>query len=125
MSVDPLSCEFNRTLLAKLGRMKCRIVSDSMEPLLRVGDVVEIEPAKIEVLRRFDILVFQQYDKMLCHFLWNKNSTGKHPSITTRSLKKPRADDLPITPDLLLGRVVDRKLSGWTIAKIILCNLSS
>lgn len=108
-----------RTILAKTKTLSCRILSDSMWPLLRVGQSVTISPVPDE-LRPFDLIVFRYGERLYCHFVW---AVWKDPhEIQTRSLKTCLSNDLPIDPSHVLGKVVDRKVPWWMRAAVILLN---
>lgn len=100
--------------------LKCRIVSDSMSPLLEVDDEIRVEKvADLKSLSPFDLIVFQQREQLICHFVWRHNRLSKKPSLTTRSLKEPLNDDVPVTGERLLGKVTNRRIPAWTRWKIL------
>lgn len=100
--------------LAKDGRINCRIISGSMEPLIMTNDFVDIEPLSGE-LKKFDILVFFQKDKLICHYVTHVNlSDGK---IITANLIG--GEDLPFEKDQILGKVVNYKVGFWQKLKLL------
>lgn len=114
--------EAARRRLYSRGTMTCRIASDSMQPLLKVGTEVEIVP--VREIDRFDLLVFQYQGRLTCHFVWTLNFIGDPPTITTRSLKNPLEDDLPVPLEFVLGKVIshqlDRRTRVWLMARAML-----
>lgn len=94
--------------------IKIKIKSDSMEPLLKVHsdyDLFKIE--NLADLKRFDIIVFWQVDRYICHFVWKKQiclNTSDEIWIT-RSLKNKFEDDLPIKKEQILGIIRDYRVS--------------
>jgi signal peptidase I len=83
-----------------------RVASDSMAPILKTGDILQIDPVKDpQSLKRFDIVVFKSSDRLICHFLWSHNHIGNEPSFSTRSLLNPWVDDAPSSYSFLVGKV--------------------
>ncbi len=113
--------EAARKRLISRGKLRCRIVSDSMYPLLDVGSEIEVEP--VTRPERFDLVVFWERSRLTCHYVWSLNSVDDPPTVTTRSLKNPNEDDLPVPLDKILGRVVSHALDwrtrAWLIARSI------
>jgi signal peptidase I len=92
------------------GGFNCRVVSDSMTPFLKVGEIVRIEPVgDFRDLRRFDVIVYKSGDKLFCHYVWSLNRL-EPPTVVTRSLKGRRHDDLPVPFGDILGRATGRRL---------------
>ena len=109
-----------RRILTKVGKLTCKIVSPSMDPLIRVNDTVTIEPvADVTSLRRFDLLVFELQGRLTCHFLWHR--TGSQ--FLTRNLRDVYNNDLPISTRAILGRVVDRRIPVAKRLAIVIGNL--
>ena len=48
------------------------VVTDSMEPLIRVGDKIIVTVGDKD-LKRFDIIVFWKNDRLTCHYVWAMN----------------------------------------------------
>ncbi len=116
-----------KVLIKNTREITCRIVSDSMEPLIRIGDRVRVECVDtIKSIKPFDIVIFLNQDKLFCHFVWNISIGEKSAQILTRSLKNPHHNDLPTTPDQILGRVLHPQLSRrtrlWLILKTLFKN---
>lgn len=109
--------------LAKSGELKLRIASDSMHPLLKVNSLVKVVPLDLDQLKRFDVIIFWENDRLMSHFLWAKQSSEKSEKslFITKSLKDPKGFDLPIKDNLLLG-TLDVKIPILTKIKIILMN---
>ncbi len=98
-----------------------KIASDSMEPLLKIGQEIKLVFKPIDDLRPFDLIVFLENERLVCHFYWHRNSLDG--SILTRSLKNPKLSDFPIHPDFYLGLVPDIRLGFAQKAKVTLLNL--
>jgi len=114
---------YKKELLQK-GSIQCQIVSGSMEPIIKTSDLVTVEPL-IEEPKHFDILVFWEKNKFICHYLYhlNRKSSSSSESIyITRSLRNS-AEDLPLPRSHVLGVVVSHQLSFVRKAKIILIRL--
>lgn len=97
-----------RAEIARAGSVKATIVSDSMAPVIRAGEDIEIQ--KIEDpsrLRKFDILVHWNGEILVCHYLRHRNEHFQENGealFVTRGLRLEH-EDLPITSSRLLGRV--------------------
>lgn len=120
MPLTPELVNSFRKVLRQKGRLKCRIVSDSMLPVLEVGDIIEIEPVrKIRKLRRFDLLVFFDGNQLMCHFLWKKSKVDNNQTIITRSLKRCLINDPSVYDSFILGKVISHHLP-WRYRLIVL-----
>lgn len=97
-----------------------RIVSDSMLPLIKVGE--EISMIKLPpTLNIFDIIVFYDKGKLICHFVW-QDQKQFNGAVITRSLKDPYKNEVPRDYKNLLGWVPSKKISWTCKTKIILLN---
>lgn len=122
--IDRPTFRHYRAVLEKVGQLKCKVVSDSMRPVLNIGDIVNLEPiADPRTLRRFDIVVYHAGDRPNCHFVWNHNRLGSEPTIAMRSLKDPIGDEIPVGFASLLGRVVDHRIPWHIRARVLFANL--
>ncbi len=93
--------------------LRFNVVTSSMEPLIPVGEKIIID--KTAELKQYDIIVFWQNEKLICHVLWHFNQRlkmGGSPIWVTRALKGIHWD-LSIQPDHVLGKVVNHQLSFW------------
>ena len=100
-----------------------QIVSNSMEPIIKTGEIIHVEKLTGEP-KIFDILVFYQNNIFLCHYFWKKNTyidnDGKN--YLTRALASHGAD-IPFSRDQILGRVVGKHLSFLRQYRIVLREL--
>jgi signal peptidase I len=96
--------------LQKLPFFKGRIVSGSMDPVIKVGDQIVVEVGHPD-LKRFDIIVFHAHGKLICHYIWAYNRIFTPVLFQTRSLFGNK--DHPIDHSSYLGKVVSHKLSWW------------
>ncbi|MES2527112.1 MAG: S26 family signal peptidase [Bdellovibrionota bacterium] len=94
------------------------IVSESMLPVLKIGDKITVEVGN-EKLERFDIIVFWSQNKLVCHYVWAINRTVRPLLIQTRSTFY-REKDYPIEFADYLGKVVSHRLSAWDKIRIFL-----
>lgn len=85
------------------------IVSDSMEPLIKTGDKIVVGIGDRD-LKRFDVIVFYNQGKLICHYLWAVNKIIEPILFQTRSLKYG-GKDMPVSFDDYLGKVVSHRLS--------------
>lgn len=110
--------EISREVFEKLKQQpffKGVVVTDSMTPVVKVGDKIVVEINARE-LNRFDIIVFWKDGILVCHYLWAMNRVVKPILLQTRSL--PGGKDVPITFDDYLGKVVSHRLTTWDKLKI-------
>lgn len=104
--------------LKQLAFFRGNIVSDSMVPVLNIGDkiTVEVGSRKIE---RFDIIVFWSQGKLVCHYLWAINKRVEPILLQTRNTQYGEKD-YPIDFDDYLGKVVSHKLTTWDKIRIFI-----
>jgi hypothetical protein len=100
--------------------IKLKIASDSMQPLLRTHDVIEVHKLS-KPLETFDLIVFESSGRLMCHFVW-RNQIGFNEKVVTRSLKEPRADENPIHIKKVLGWVPAAKIGFGTRCWLMLTN---
>ncbi len=105
--------------LKQLPFFKGIIKSDSMEPLIKVGDRILVEVGA-EELKRFDVIVFWKEDskELICHYMWAINRIVTPILYQTRSLRYD-GNDHPIMRDHYLGKVISHKITFWTKVKIL------
>lgn len=106
-----------RFYLKEKGEIHLEVVSASMEPLIKVGEQVDVKPmlSGSGTLKKFDIIVFWNGELLICHYIRNFNLLavpGGQGSITTRGLKTRRYD-LPCYDEMILGRVLSHRLTFW------------
>jgi signal peptidase I len=103
--------------IKKLPFFKGVIVSDSMEPLLKIGDKIVVEVGTRE-LKRFDLIVFWNGEKLVCHYVWAMNRLVTPFLLQTRSMKY-LGKDVPINWDDYLGKVHSHRLFGLAKFKLM------
>ena len=88
-------------LTAPATPLRLSVSGDSMRPLLRAGDMVEVERVPPAELRAGDIVVVQRQGEFVTHRLLRVDERGWHThGDGTRSL------DVPVAADEIVGRVV-------------------
>jgi len=97
--------------------LKFRVVSDSMAPLIKVGDELTFE--KKSAYNIFDIILFKRKDELFVHFVWRDQSSFNN-TLITRSLKNYLADEEPVSIGEVLGTVAEFKIPAATKIKIYL-----
>lgn len=94
--------------------LEFQVRSPSMEPLIKIDDVIKVK--KIDrTLNRFDIIVFKsqipQDKKIYVHYVWRIIHQGTDKEIIiTKGLNNP-SKDVPITKEFVLGIVTNFSLS--------------
>jgi signal peptidase I len=111
--------EVLRKKLARGEQHTLKIVSNSMEPLIKVGEeVVVCSPPKPEHLQIFDILVFSQGNRLNAHFLTKVDWQRDH--FVTRPLRDPSQQDYPISFKDIIGIIPHKKIGWWQKLRILL-----
>lgn len=105
------------------GASELKVVSDSMEPLIKVGESIVLEKSQLNQLKIFDIIVFNQGARLNCHYL--TKTDHKRDQFITRSLKNPTSQDYPIQSKDIIARVKNKKLSWWHKSIIMIRSLLS
>lgn len=104
-------------------KLKFKVVSDSMLPLINIGDELTIKKDNQYTL--FDIVVYSKNSKLIAHFVW-RNQISFNQTLITRSLKDFYTDDEPVEESAILGVVTNYKISILTRIKILfLCLMRS
>jgi signal peptidase I len=96
--------------LQALPFFKSKVITNSMEPVIMVGDEIIIDVGNPNI-KRFDIIVFYSDEKLICHLLWRKNKIVKPVLLQTRNMRGGM--DLPIAHENYLGKVINFRLSLW------------
>lgn len=94
---------------------KFRIVTGSMAPLIPVGAAVIVDG--VAEIRPYDIIVFWQDDKLICHTCWHENKIIQRDGqkiYVTRPLRGARRD-FSILQSQVLGKVVNYRLPRWRL----------
>jgi len=97
--------------------LRGRVLTASMDPLIKVGDEIVVD-IKSNDLKRFDIIVFIQDDMLICHYIWSINKFVRPILIQTRSLLGKK--DFPIDLEKYIGKVISHRLSFVQIIKILI-----
>ena len=99
------------------------VVSGSMEPVIMTGSLIEVEPLEsIDELRTFDIILFWNGKRLICHYLWHINQLPGADGariIITRPLAPKDGEDQPVPTAHVLGRIVSHRIPFWRRARII------
>lgn len=100
--------------------LKFKVVSDSMSPLIPVGTEVYIRKFEMnDVLKRFDILLFKQGDRLICHYFWHENKVFDKGLINTRCIRYGGQDN-PFSRSQIIGVVTNFKIGCWLRMKILI-----
>ena len=104
----PLIPKINRTvdvdvlpLLLRQGKIRFRIVSDSMNPVLRAGDLVELKPAE---LKAGEIVVFSRGEVLIGHRLVRSFEKEGTQWVVTKG-ERSLTEDLSVPAAQVIGRV--------------------
>lgn len=89
--------------------------SDSMAPLLRRGDQVQLGPIALEELEIGDIVVVGTADDLLAHRYWGTQLVDGNTYLLVRGDRLPYYD-APIPETMLRAIVLGRRRSGHLLA---------
>lgn len=99
-------------------QVSLQIVSDSMEPLIKVGESIEVAKVQsVKELRVFDIILFDQAGRLNCHFLAKVDYENN--VFITKSLRHPGVSDYPIGSDQIIGIIKQKRINWWLKIKLI------
>lgn len=101
--------------IKQLPLFKSKVVSDSMVPVIQIGEEVIIDVGNMDI-KRFDIIVIYQNEKLVCHYLWQMNRYLKPILLQTRNMSGRL--DFPVKVEDYLGKVMSHRLSFWQKFKI-------
>ena len=110
-----------RSELLRGGAREIQLVSNSMAPLLPTGARAMVEGCSIGELKPFEIVVFWENGKLICHVVCGQGelpAADGQASLVTRGLSS-KSFDLPIPADCILGRVTSHRLTWWQKTKFI------
>lgn len=102
--------------LKTLFLFKSKVVSDSMVPIIQVGEQVIIDVGNMDV-KRFDVIVIYMDGKLVCHYLWRVNRYLKPILLQTRNMSGNL--DFPVKIEDYLGKVMSHRLGFWQKLRII------
>ena len=92
--------------------LEFNVRSDSMKPLLKVGDVIKVTELESDP-NRFDIIVFKGQNKALfVHYVWRIliNHKDNKPYYLTRGINN-KERDFPVNREDILGVVNNYKIT--------------
>ena len=106
MDMDLVKFRALKMRLQREGRLELRVASTSMQPVIWKDQAVVAEEVNPKELKKFDIIIFWQQQKIFCHLLWHIQKNEKNEDIfITKSLENPCEIDMPLKEELLLGKV--------------------
>ncbi len=89
-----------------------------MSPLIPVGAIITIRKInENESLKKYDILLFKNGQRLVCHYFWRENQLFDKGFIITRSIKN-MTEDLPFSKTQVLGVVTNFKIGPWLKIKM-------
>lgn len=109
-----------KLLLIKKETVNLKVITDSMYPLIKINDTVDVK--ETNQFKRFDIVVFREHERLMCHYVW-ADSFLKKDGIITKSIKNPKQIDYTVDRKDILGKVQNYNLSLFQKIKILLLNI--
>ncbi len=107
MDYQQLALELAQGSLTEAGLLRLRVSGESMVPALRPGDRVVIHPILVQDLQVGDLLSFRQGPAVVTHRV--VRSSGRDFLTKGDNLRQP---DAPVSPQEVLGRVVQVEQDG-------------
>ena len=104
--------------------LKAKVMSDSMEPVISIDDLIIID-TNIDQIKQYDIIVLwdKASQKLLCHVLNHIYFTSNNSINTYQTIGlKNRHHDLILTQEEILGKVINYQLRFRDIFQIWLKN---
>ncbi len=94
-------------------KLNAKVISGSMEPVIMTGDLVEVEAVRVETLKMFDIILYWDGEKLICHYVWHLNripGAAGERVILTKKIGKGNPD-FPVSEYKVLGRITNFSIS--------------
>lgn len=113
--------EMLKMAINQKGYFKIKIISGSMEPLIKTGQELIVNKLTDNLkLKKFDILVFWNGSLLICHYLWHTNQLtfNNRDLYITRPLLA-REDDFPIERKNILGIVTEIKIPWYLRLRLL------
>lgn len=123
--LDSASFENLKNEMGRARQMGFKIATGSMQPLIKAGDLIHVGTLDTSVVARFDILVFWDGTRLVCHYLWHVNQLRLENGLKvyiTRSLN-PSGEDMPFSEDRILGRVTNFRIPTATRVRLVIAAL--
>lgn len=91
------------------------VVSESMAPIIKKGEQITIEKVELKELQVFDIILFEQAERLNCHFITQIHiaSDKNESTFITNAYSSPKRSDYPLHHDQILGKVRGKALSFY------------
>ena len=103
--------EILKNKISTVGKLKVKIISDSMSPFIKIGDQIEILPL-VRHPQFGEVIVFYDQNRLNCHFFLKYELQLGAPHYLTIGLKS-KYPDLPVSPELVLGIASKLKKPLW------------
>ncbi len=122
--MDKIDLIILKKMIKKFGSIELKVKGVSMQPLISENETIYIKELSKE-LKRFDIIVFHQDQKLIVHYFWQKNRyfSDNGEVYLTRPLNPIRGYDIPINKNDILGIVDNIKITKYLKFKIIFYKL--
>ncbi|MCR9202935.1 MAG: hypothetical protein NXH75_00015 [Halobacteriovoraceae bacterium] len=120
MEEIPFDIEVLRKKLLRGDIVSLQVVSDSMEPVIKTGESIDVGHISLKSLRPFDIILFFQGGRLNTHLLVKTDEINNQ--FITQPLKLPKHNDYPLSGDEILGIVKNKKLNLWHRLRVSLRN---
>lgn len=118
MEEIPFDIEVLRKKLLRGDTVSLQVVSNSMEPVIKTGEMIEVSRVSLSDLKVFDIILFFQGGRLNSHFLAKTDENNNQ--FITRPLNGSGPSDYPLRGDEIIGIVSNKKLNLWHRLKVMI-----
>ena len=112
--VDKFTFETLKHIIATKGKVRFKVASGSMEPLIAVNSEIDVYPLQGKP-KKFDIIVFWDGQILTCHYVRHVNaipaSNGEELFVTGGL--DSRFEDWPVRTSQILGILKEPVISGF------------
>lgn len=104
-----------RDILQAGCKIRVHIVGHCMSPLLEPGEIIIVEPIRIDQAHVGDVILYQKNTRLEAHRLLRKSSSGGRPVLITKG-DNHGYFDLAVQENQVLGRVISVEKSDRFLA---------
>ena len=105
---EDFDLQYLRKKLGENGQLSLNVISQSMEPFIKKGDVVIVKEGSN--FKPFDVIVYKQGQQLFCHFYLDQQIINGETFVSARGLNDLKQIEHPISPNHILGQVVNYEL---------------
>lgn len=100
--------------------MNFKVVSGSMHPLIKIGDMLNVD-GRQSTYNTFDIVLFKRSARLVVHYVW-RNQLEVNNTLITRNLGDIYSDEEPVAKSEVVGKVTNFTFGpGLKFKIVVLC----